>query len=134
MAEWFKAAVLKTVDGETRPGARIPLLPPGYRSTMVPTMKTRLLFLAASALMALGGEKASDSVTITTTPPGATVEWNRKRIGVTPLTYTVGEYAFNARKVSLFSKRLSQPVVLHVSLDGFIPKDVVITNGRIWTC
>jgi hypothetical protein len=25
MAEWFKAAVLKTVDGETRPGVRIPL-------------------------------------------------------------------------------------------------------------
>lgn len=28
MAEWFKAAVLKTVDGETRPGVRIPLPPP----------------------------------------------------------------------------------------------------------
>src|SRR6476646_5282045 len=28
MAEWLKAAVLKTVDGETRPGVRIPLPPP----------------------------------------------------------------------------------------------------------
>src|SRR5689334_16214376 len=28
MAERFKAAVLKTVDGETRPGVRIPLPPP----------------------------------------------------------------------------------------------------------
>jgi hypothetical protein len=31
MAEWFKAAVLKTVDGETRPGVRIPLPPPHYQ-------------------------------------------------------------------------------------------------------
>jgi hypothetical protein len=30
MAEWFKAAVLKTVDGETRPGVRIPLPPPDF--------------------------------------------------------------------------------------------------------
>ena len=30
MAEWFKAAVLKTVDGESYPGVRIPLPPPKY--------------------------------------------------------------------------------------------------------
>jgi hypothetical protein len=32
MAERFKAAVLKTVDGETHPGVRIPLPPPNYSS------------------------------------------------------------------------------------------------------
>jgi hypothetical protein len=30
MGEWLKPAVLKTVDGETRPGVRIPLPPPDY--------------------------------------------------------------------------------------------------------
>ena len=30
MAEWLKAAVLKTVSGETRSGVRIPLPPPNY--------------------------------------------------------------------------------------------------------
>jgi hypothetical protein len=30
MGEWLKPAVLKTVDGETRPGVRIPLPPPSY--------------------------------------------------------------------------------------------------------
>ena len=78
-------------------------------------------------------EKANDAITITSTPPGATVEWNRKVIGVTPLTYTVGEYAFNGRKMTVFSKRLSQPVLLHVSLDGFISKDETITEPRIWS-
>jgi PEGA domain len=62
--------------------------------------------LAALFLMMLAGhtalvaEKARDTITITTTPPGATVEWNRKIVGVTPLTFKVGEYAFNARKSS----------------------------------
>ena len=75
----------------------------------------------------------TDTITVTTTPPGATVSWNRKVIGVTPLTYKVGDYAFNARKISVFSKRLSQPVVLHIALDGFQPKDVSIAKELIWS-
>ena len=94
-------------------------------------MLTKHLLLAL--LFAAFGLADSDTVTITTTPPGATVEWNRKVIGVTPLTYKVGEYAFNARKISLFSKRLSQPVLLHIELKDFASKDVVITNKMVWT-
>ncbi len=32
MAEWLKAAVLKTVNGVTRSGVRIPLPPPAIKS------------------------------------------------------------------------------------------------------
>src|ERR1035441_524720 len=35
MAEWLKAAVLKTVNGETRSGVRIPLPPPYTRRTSI---------------------------------------------------------------------------------------------------
>jgi hypothetical protein len=35
MAERFKAAVLKTVDGVTRPGVRIPLPPPEKSAELV---------------------------------------------------------------------------------------------------
>jgi hypothetical protein len=95
-------------------------------------MKIKLLVLLTLSI-AVFGEKAKDTVTITTTPPGAIVEWNRKVIGVTPLTYKVGEYAFNARKTSAFSKRLDQPVNLHITLDGFNPRDVTITgNPLLW--
>lgn len=73
-------------------------------------------------------QKASDTITVTTTPPGATVEMNRKTIGVTPLTIQIGEYAFNAHKSSLVSKRLAQPVNLHVSLPGFNSQDMTITG------
>jgi len=60
--------------------------------------------------------------------------WNRRVIGVTPLTYKVGEYAFNAKKSSVFSKRLDQPVQLHITLDGFQAKDVAITSKPyVWS-
>jgi hypothetical protein len=35
MAEWLKAAVLKTVSGVTRSGVRIPLPPPDTKMTVV---------------------------------------------------------------------------------------------------
>jgi hypothetical protein len=35
MAEWLKAAVLKTVSGVTHSGVRIPLPPPRYKSFSV---------------------------------------------------------------------------------------------------
>jgi hypothetical protein len=80
------------------------------------------------------GEKANDTVTITSTPPGATVQWNRKVVGVTPLTLKVGEYAFNAHKSSALSKHLDQPVNLHIALDGFNSVDVTITGPpQTWT-
>ncbi len=75
----------------------------------------------------------SDTLRVTSTPPGATVEWNRKVIGVTPLVYKVGEYAFNARKSTIFSKRLFQPVTLRITLPGFMTKDVLISREMVLT-
>jgi hypothetical protein len=40
--------------------------------------------------------------------------------------------AFNARKTSLFSKRLNQPVVVRVSKDGYVTKEIEITKPMIW--
>ena len=77
-------------------------------------------------------EKANDTLTITSIPHDATVEWNRKVIGSTPLTFKVGEFAFNPQKSSLFSKRLSTPVVIRVSKDGYIAKEVTITQEMQW--
>jgi hypothetical protein len=97
-------------------------------------MTTSLRIIIACLLARECGqaEKANDEVTITSTPPGATVSWNRKVIGVTPLTYKVDEYAFNAKKSSVFSKHLAGPVMLHVALEGFQSKDVNITKELVW--
>lgn len=94
-------------------------------------MRTLALFLALVGT-SLAGEKANDTLVIASLPDGATVEWNRKVIGTTPLSYKVGEYAFNARKISLFSKHLSQPVVLRVSKEGYISREITITKEMLW--
>ncbi len=78
------------------------------------------------------GEKSNDTLTITSIPEGAKIEWNRKVIGTTPLTYKVGEYAFNARKSNLFSKRLEQPVVLRVSKESYVTREITITKEMSW--
>jgi hypothetical protein len=90
------------------------------------------IFLLTLAGLGLATEKANDTLTISSLPDGAQVEWNRKVIGTTPLTQKVGEYAFNARKSSLFSKHLSQPVVLRVSKSGYAAREVTITREFNW--
>jgi hypothetical protein len=94
-------------------------------------MRIRALLLVLLGV-SFGAEKANDTLAITSLLDGAQVEWNRKVIGTTPLTYKVGEYAFNAKKTSLFSKRLSAPVVLRVSKEGYTAKDITITKEMLW--
>jgi hypothetical protein len=94
-------------------------------------MKAVALLIALVAF-SFGQEKANDAVTIASLPAGAQVEWNRKVIGKTPLTFKVGEYAFNAKKTTLFSKRLDQPVVLRVSNAGYVTREVTITKELQW--
>ena len=43
MGEWLIPAVLKTVDGETRPGVRIPLPPPNQIVPIVSRLDERVL-------------------------------------------------------------------------------------------
>lgn len=90
------------------------------------TVVVAMFFLMST--FGFAGEKADDTLTIISIPEGAQVEWNRKVIGVTPLTNTIGEYAFNSRKSTIFSKKLRQPVVIRVSKDGYITKEVDISK------
>jgi hypothetical protein len=93
---------------------------------------TPLIALALPWTISFAGDKANDTLTITSIPPGAQVEFNRKVIGTTPLTYKVGEYAFNVQKSSLFSKHLSTPVVIRVSKEGYIAREVTVTKDYTW--
>jgi hypothetical protein len=104
-------------------------------------MTTKRTFLIFALLPVFAGacvsaekakNKADDTITITSLPDGASVEWNRKVIGTTPLTQKIGEYAFSTRKPSLFSKHLDQPVVVRVSKDGYVPKQITITEPHLW--
>lgn len=80
-----------------------------------------------------GAGKSNDMLIVTSIPEGATVEWNRKIIGTTPLSYKVGEYAFNSRKLTAFSKHLRQPVTLRVSKEGYVAREVEISKHMVET-
>ena len=76
MAEWFKAAVLKTVGSETGPGVRIPLSPPAFarfpRASARPTLWVGLLVavLATASLNAQANlEKLKDPSQLTEQSP-----------------------------------------------------------------
>jgi hypothetical protein len=95
-------------------------------------MKLVITFMLAVAAASAVTLPDKDSLLIRSTPTGATVVWNRQEICTTPCLYKLGDYAFNVRKSTLFSKRLVQPVVLHIALDGYQAKDLVITQPWTW--
>jgi len=65
---------------------------------------------------------------ITTNPSGATVEINQVVVGKTPYEQDVpGGYFKKTRTV--FGSRLEAPLVARLSLDGYVSKEVELTNG-----
>jgi hypothetical protein len=71
---------------------------------------------------------AADTLKITSTPPGATVEIDGVRAGTTPFeTDYPGSY-FHKTKTSMGS-RLEHPMVARISLAGFVTKEVRLTDG-----
>jgi hypothetical protein len=98
------------------------------------TMKMGKLVTLALVLagIALADKTQNETVTITSLPPGATVEIDRRIVGTTPLTLKYGDYAFNPVKTTLFSKRLSSPLLVRVYMEGFIGKEQLITKEYQW--
>ncbi len=95
-------------------------------------MKQTITAFLICCFACFAGTKADDTLTINSIPPGAQVELNRKVIGTTPLSWKVGEYAFNVRKSTIFSKHLGTPVIIRVSKDGYIAKEMNITQEYQW--
>jgi S1-C subfamily serine protease len=72
------------------------------------------------------------TLTILTVPPGATVEIDGQPVGKTPYVREIySTYLHGTRSVFGLSKLLRQPVRVHLSLDGYLPKDVELTYGPL---
>jgi len=70
----------------------------------------------------------ADSVKITSTPPGATVEIDDVVAGTTPYEMKVpGGYLHKTH--SVFGARLEHPMVLRISKNGYAPQEIVMTEG-----
>lgn len=73
---------------------------------------------------------AGNTLTITSVPPGATVEMDGLVVGKTPFsTKMPGGYFHKTH--TLWGERLEHPIVVRISLDGYASQDLTITEGPL---
>lgn len=70
----------------------------------------------------------ADKLTITSNPPGATVEIDGVKVGTTPFVKDYPGGYFHRTKTALGS-RLEHPLVARIKLEGFAPKVVQLCDG-----
>jgi serine protease Do len=90
-------------------------------------------FLCISWALLIAKAVAADTFTITSNPPGATVELDGVVVGTTPYEMKVpGGYFHHVH--SVFSDRLEHPMTARVYKDGFGAQEFVLTEGPYkWT-
>jgi hypothetical protein len=91
------------------------------------------LSIACAILTALCASPAfSDTFTITSNPPGATVEINGVTVGTTPYEEEVPGGYFHKTKTAL-GRRLEHPMIVRISLEGYDAKEIDMTEGpMLW--
>jgi hypothetical protein len=83
---------------------------------------------AALCLFAWPSPASGDTLRITSNPPGATVEMNGVAEGTTPYEKEYPGGYFHKTKTP-FGARLEHPLVVRVSLAGYAPQLIPITDG-----
>lgn len=86
----------------------------------LPLMLSLLIFFPTVA--------KADKLTITSNPPGATVEIDGVKVGRTPFVKDYPGGYFHRTKTALGS-RLEHPLVARIKLDGFAAKEVQLCDG-----
>jgi S1-C subfamily serine protease len=93
----------------------------------MPSLKC--IFLITAGILALSARPTkADKLTITSAPPGATVELDGVKAGTTPFEKEYPGGYFHKTKTSL-GARLGHKMVLRLSLKGYATKELVLTNG-----
>ena len=90
-----------------------------------------LTMLIARHAIASDDEK---TLSITSQPPGAHVVLNGREAGTTPLAIKIGQWAFDTRKGSVFSKHLSESWIGEISKEGYRTESIELARGPFtWT-
>jgi hypothetical protein len=91
----------------------------------------RTLFLSIAALSLCWAAKNDEEsgLRVDSVPPGAHVVINGRDRGQTPFEMKLGRWAFEIKKSTAFSKRLSEPIVLEISLEGYRTESLQVTRG-----
>lgn len=95
---------------------------------MLPSRRHCLFASLALAITAWAPHTFAETLTITSTPPGATVEIDGKVAGTTPYHVDYpGSYFHKPHTV--FTARLEHAMSLRVSRDGYRPQQITISSG-----
>jgi len=87
-----------------------------------------LYFSFALSLFLRPGPARADTLKITSTPPGATVEIDGVKAGTTPFEEEVPGGYFHKTRTAL-GRRLQHPMIARVSLSGYTSKEIQMTEG-----
>jgi hypothetical protein len=84
--------------------------------------------LALFACLAVASRACAESLAITSSPPGATVEINGAAAGSTPykIDYPGGYFH---KPHTVFSSRLDHSMTVKISLDGYVTEQLTLTQG-----
>src|SRR5712691_12876832 len=89
---------------------------------------SKLFFLSAVVVSLSAARARGDTLTITSTPSGATVEINGVDVGVTPYEEEVPGGYFHKTKTAL-GRRLEHSMTARISLAGYTSKEIQMTEG-----
>ena len=89
---------------------------------------SRLLFVYVFLVSLFGVSVRADTLEISSTPPGATVEINGVLVGTTPYKEEVPGGYFHKTKTAL-GRRLEHSMVARISLAGYTTKEIQMTEG-----
>ncbi|MCU1243316.1 MAG: hypothetical protein JWO71_4042 [Candidatus Acidoferrum typicum] len=90
--------------------------------------RSEFLFLFALSLCLCSPFTRADTLKITSTPPGATVEINGVVVGTTPYEEEVPGGYFHKTKTAL-GRRLQNPMAARIRLAGYTTKEIQMTEG-----
>ena len=86
------------------------------------------LFVFALSICLCSPSARADTLKITSTPPGATVEINGVAVGTTPYQEQLPGGYFHKTKTAL-GRRLQNPMAARISLAGYTTKEIQMTEG-----
>ena len=91
----------------------------------IPSLRS---LIVASLFLCFVASSSADTLKITSSPPGATVELDGVTVGVTPFEKDFPGGYFHRTRTSL-GQRLEHPMAARLSLPGYATREILLTEG-----
>ncbi|HWN74414.1 MAG TPA: PEGA domain-containing protein [Candidatus Udaeobacter sp.] len=94
----------------------------------MPRISPLLTLIFASLLLCFAASSSADTLKITSSPPGATVELDGVTVGATPFEKDFPGGYFHRTHTAL-GQRLEHPMIARLSLTGYASREIPLTEG-----